>query len=71
MAMPDVDDQKKLNWIIYYLQGTKTVCLMLEANNLQVMKWWVDTLFAVYKGMCSDTSATMYLGITLHCCIKS
>jgi hypothetical protein len=48
VSTPDTDDYKKLRRVICYLQGTKTMCLTLEADNLQVIKWWVDASFAVH-----------------------
>jgi hypothetical protein len=62
VSAPDVDDYKKLRRVICYLRGTNTMCLTLEANNLQVIKWWVDASFAVHWDMRSHTGATMSLG---------
>jgi hypothetical protein len=36
--------------------------LTLEADNLQVVKWWVDASYAVHPDMKSHTGATMTLG---------
>ena len=38
------------------------MCLTLEADNLQMIKWWVDASFAVHANMRSHTGATMSLG---------
>jgi hypothetical protein len=35
---------------------------MLEADDLQVIKWWVDASFAVHKDMQSHTGETILLG---------
>jgi len=59
---PDVDDKKKLNRVIRYLRHTKTLALTLEAENLQMIKWWVDASFAVHQDMRSHTGGTMSLG---------
>ena len=59
---PDIDDYKKLQRVVCYLRGTKTLALTLEADNLQVIKWWVDASFAVHKDMHSHTGGTMSLG---------
>jgi hypothetical protein len=48
VSTPDTDDYKKLRRVICYLRGTKMMCLTLEADNLQVIKWWVDASFAVH-----------------------
>jgi hypothetical protein len=45
-----------------YLRGTKTMPLTLEADSLNVVKWWVDASFAVHPDMKSHTGATMTLG---------
>ena len=46
---PDVDDYKKLCRVMRYLRGTKTMPLAtLEADSLNVVKWWVDASFAVH-----------------------
>jgi len=59
---PDVDDQKKLDRVIRYLRHTKTLALTLEAENLEIIKWWVDASFAVHQDMRSHTGGTMSLG---------
>jgi hypothetical protein len=37
--------------------------LMLEADGMQVVKWWVDAAFAVHDDMKGRTGAVMLLGI--------
>jgi hypothetical protein len=59
---PDGDDYKKLTRVIKYPRGEPTLCLTLEANDLQVIKWWVDASFAVHPDMKSHTGAAMSLG---------
>jgi hypothetical protein len=59
---PDDDDYKKLTRVIKYLRSEPTLCLTLEADDLQVIKWWVDASFAVHPDMKSHTGATMSLG---------
>ena len=59
---PDVDDYKKLKRMMQYLRGTRKLVLTLEADNLQVIKWWVDASFAVHPDMRSHTGAVMSLG---------
>ena len=46
---PDVDNTKKLRRLIRYLRETKKLCLTLEANNLEIAKWWVDVSFASHR----------------------
>jgi len=38
------------------------MCLTLEADNLQIIKWWVDALFGVHQDMRSHTGGAMSLG---------
>ena len=52
---PDEDDYKKLVRVMKYLRGTKTMPLTLEADNLQVIKWWIDGAFATHWDMRSHT----------------
>ena len=59
---PDTDDYKKLRRVMGYLRGTKKLCLTLEADDLQVIKWWVDASFAVHQDMRSHTGGTMSMG---------
>ena len=59
---PDIDDYKKLGRVMCYLRSTKELCLTLEADDLQVIKWWIDASFAVHADMRSHTGGTMSLG---------
>jgi hypothetical protein len=59
---PDVDDKKKLRRMMQYLRATRGLVLTLEADNLQVVKWWVDASFAVHPDMRSHTGGVMTLG---------
>ena len=59
---PDLDDMKKLRRVVCYLRDTKELCLTLEADNLQIVKWWVDASFAVHQDMRSHTGGVMSLG---------
>jgi len=62
VSSPDVDDYKKLRRVVQYLRGTPKFCLTLEADSLQVIKWWVDASFAVHADMRSHTGGAMSLG---------
>jgi len=59
---PDEDDYKKLRRLVCYLRATKKMCLTLEADDLQIIKWWVDASFAVHPDMRSHTGGAMSLG---------
>ena len=59
---PDHDDYKKLVWAMKYLQKTITVPLTLEADDLQLVHWWIDGAFATHHDMRSHTGGAMSLG---------
>ena len=62
VTAPDKDDYKKLARVMRYLQGTKTMPLTLEADNLQLVKWWIDGAFATHRDMWSHTGGALSLG---------
>ena len=60
---PDTNDYKKLAHMIRYcLCGVLNLALMLEADNMHIIKWWVDVSFAVHSDMKSHMGGTMSLG---------
>jgi hypothetical protein len=59
---PDADDYKKLGRTMKYLRGTLNMPLTLEADDLQIMKWWVDASYAVHNDMKSHTGGALSLG---------
>ena len=59
---PDEDDYKKLARVMRYLRGTKTMLLTLQADNLQLIKWWIDGAFATHRDMRSHTGGALSLG---------
>jgi hypothetical protein len=59
---PNIGDYNKLRRVVNYLRGTKHMCLTLEADDLQVIKWWIDASFAVHEDMRSHTGGTMSMG---------
>ena len=58
---PTSDNENKLMRVIRYLRGTKDITLRLRADNLNIVKWWVDGAFAVHEGMKSHTGGVMSL----------
>ena len=46
---PDMDDYKKLGRCLSYVRCTKELALTLEANDMSVIHWWIDTSFAVHR----------------------
>lgn len=59
---PDMDDYKKLARAMRYLRATKNMPLVLEADDMQLIKWWVDASFAVHPDMKGHTGGVMSLG---------
>jgi hypothetical protein len=59
---PDTDDYKKLTRVIKYLRSTSDLGLTLEADETQIIKWWVDASYAVHPNMRSHIGGTMSMG---------
>jgi hypothetical protein len=59
---PDIDDYKKLGRAMKYLRGTLHMPLILEADDMRIIKWSVDSSFAVHPDMKSHTGGSMTLG---------
>jgi hypothetical protein len=61
---PNEDDWKKLIRLLEYISGTRDNILTLSANDLQVIKWYVDASFAVrvHADFKSHTRAIMPYG---------
>ena len=59
---PKQSDWKKLNWMMEYLNGTKEKKLRLAANDIRVVKCFVDASFAVHPDFKSHTGAVMTFG---------
>jgi hypothetical protein len=55
-------DWEKLMRVVKYLNGTKEENLTLSADNLRVVKWYVDASFAVHPDFKSHTGAMVTLG---------
>ena len=59
---PTVHDYNKLSRTIKYLRNTTELVLRLSADNLNVVKWWVDASYGVHHDMKSHTGSVMSLG---------
>ncbi len=59
---PDTDDWKKLLRLMAYLRGTKKLILTLEADDMKMMKWYIDASYAVHKDMKGHTGGGMTMG---------
>jgi hypothetical protein len=59
---PNESDWKKLIRLLQYVNGTRDDVLTLAADDMQVVKWYVDASFAVHPDFKSHTRATMTFG---------
>jgi hypothetical protein len=59
---PTRHDYNKLSRVIKYLRNTKELVLTLSADNLNIIKWWVDASYAVHHDMKSHTGGVMSMG---------
>ena len=59
---PDEDDWHKLRRLLKYLRGTICMPLILRADSLNVIKWWVDALYALHGDMRGHNGAITSLG---------
>ena len=48
VKQPDCDDYKKLGRVMKYLWKTIMLTLTLEADELQLIHWWIDGAFATH-----------------------
>jgi hypothetical protein len=46
---PDEDDWGKLKRLLRYIRSTIYMPLILRADGLNIVKWWVDASFATHK----------------------
>jgi len=59
---PNGSDWKKLDRLLRYLNGTRDKKLILSAENLHVLKWYVDASYAVHPDFKSHTGGVLTLG---------
>jgi hypothetical protein len=59
---PNQADWEKLMRVMKYLNGTRNEYLTLSADDLRVVKWYVDASFAVHPDFKSHIGAVMMLG---------
>jgi hypothetical protein len=59
---PNQAEWEKLMRVMKYLNGTRNEYLTLSADNLRVVKWYLDASFAVHPDFKSHTGAVMMLG---------
>jgi hypothetical protein len=59
---PDEDDWTKLKRLRKYIRGTIYIPLILRADSLNIVKWWVDASCANHGDCKGHTGATMSMG---------
>ena len=59
---PVEDNWGKLQHVILYIKGTLSFKLTLSADNLSVVKWWINADYAVHEDYKGHTGAMMTLG---------
>jgi hypothetical protein len=59
---PYEDDWMKLKRLLKYIRGTTYMPIILKADNLNIVKWWVDASYATHGDCNGHTGATMSMG---------
>jgi N-acetylglucosamine kinase-like BadF-type ATPase len=59
---PDKDNWIKLKRLLKYTRGTIYMPLVLRADILNIVKWWVDASYATHGDYRGHTGATMSMG---------
>ena len=62
VAKPNQHDWFKLVRLMKYLNGTRKHYFTLAIENMKIIKWYVDTLFAVHPDFGSHTGGFMTMG---------
>jgi hypothetical protein len=62
VQQPTKHDYNKLSRVIKSLWKTSGLVLHLSAENLNIIKWWVDASYGVHHDMRSHTSGAMLMG---------
>ena len=59
---PDEDDWKKLMQLLQYIRCTIRLPLILRADCINIIKWWVDASYAAHEDMRGHTGVSMSMG---------
>lgn len=62
VSKPNEDDWRKLHRLLKYINGSRKDKLILAADDLHVIKWYVDCAFAVHPDFKSHTGGSMTYG---------
>jgi Reverse transcriptase (RNA-dependent DNA polymerase) len=71
VSKPNKEDQEKLNRVLEYLKGTLDLVLTLGADDLNSLRTWVDTSYAVHPDMKSHTGGMISMGTGALVCKSS
>ena len=63
---PDEDNWNKLRILLEYLKRTIKLPLILQADRVNVLKWWVDASYAAHDDMRGNTGGTIPMGKDRH-----
>ena len=59
---PNKDDWGGLVYIMKYMRGTRDLPFILSANGNGVLKWWIDSSYAVHPNMRGHTDGGISMG---------
>jgi hypothetical protein len=62
IQQPTRHDYNKLSRVIKYLRKTTDLVLRLSADNLNIIKWWIDASYGAHQDMRSHTGGVMSTG---------
>ena len=62
VANPDQDNYMKLGKVIKYLESTLHLTLRLQADETNLLQWWVGAAYATHPDMKGHTGATFTMG---------
>jgi hypothetical protein len=62
VQQPAQHDYNKLARVIKYLRQTSDLVLRLGADNLNVVKWWVNASYSIHLDIRSHTGGAMFMG---------
>ena len=62
VANPDQDDYMKLGKVVKYLENTIHLTLRLQADETNLLQWWVDAAYATHPDMKGHTGTTFTMG---------
>ena len=57
-----IDNWKKLQRTIRYLEASRCLPLTLEADGIMIIKWWIDTSYGVQEDYQGHMGGTISLG---------